>query len=159
MWDSVLSSLTRAVAQPWAVAAMGLAVTGLCFLLGRAFFRPRPGASRAAEANEAVPRAVTDRRGALRRRGNCITVDLVSPDDPSAVIDAWVVDRSMGGLRLELERQLTVGATMNVRPHKAAESAPWTAVVVRSCTPHQGVWKAGLQFVKTPTYNVLMLFG
>jgi hypothetical protein len=161
MWESISSFLSGMNAQAWLLCTLGLAVTGLCLVFARPFFRGRRPAPKHPQnvSDEQLGRAVSNRRVALRRRGNAVTVDVVDPLDPATEITGWVIDRSTGGLRLETECELPVEATLSIRPRTNSDQTPWTAVVVRSCTPEGGVWQSGLQFVKTPTYNVLMLFG
>ena len=86
-------------------------------------------------------------------------MELVEDDVTKTPHSGWVLDRSTGGMRLEVEREFAVGAFLKVRPRTTAAAPPWTDVVVRSCAPEAGGWQLGLQFVKTPSYNVLMLFG
>jgi hypothetical protein len=51
-----------------------------------------------------------------------------------------------------------VGAELQVRP-RCDEPLPWSAVVVRSCQQTRGRWEAHVQFARTPSWNVLALFG
>jgi hypothetical protein len=150
--------MSSLLAQPWAVVVMGLAVAALCFVMGWSLLRQRSRGATGKSAEDLLPRVVADRRTGCRRTGNCVTVDLAEGDATEAPKSAWVLDRSTGGMRLEVDREFAVGAVLKVRPRTAA-SPPWTDVVVRSCKPDNGVWHLGLQFVKTPSYNLLMLFG
>jgi hypothetical protein len=74
-------------------------------------------------------------------------------------LQGWVVDRSVGGLGLRTEVPLPVGAVFNVRPRSATAIVPWTEVEVKSCRQHAAAWEVGLQFVRTPPWSVLLLFG
>jgi hypothetical protein len=156
MWQHLGTFLTGVMLQPWIVAGMGVAVAGLCFLLGRSFFRSRPAKP---SPKVLLPRVVAERRAAQRRRGHAITVEMLRPDDPSSLQGGWVIDRSPGGLRVEVEQPVEVETVLKVRPSNAGETTPWTEVVVKSCLKEEGGFHVGLQFVRTPSYNVLMLFG
>lgn len=99
-----------------------------------------------------------ERRVALRRSGAMVKV-AVADEHLEAQVPGWVVDRSMGGLGVLLEKPLPSGALLNVRPWDGGAMAPWVQVTVRSCVPEEGRWKAGCQFVKTPPWSVMLLFG
>jgi hypothetical protein len=118
-------------------------------------------------ASEAALQAKTDpfekgsfgeRRVALRRSGSMVKV-AVADEKLESLVPGWVVDRSMGGLGVLLERPLESGLVLHVRPWDGGDMAPWVQVTVRSCQPEEGRWKAGCQFVKTPPWSVMLLFG
>jgi hypothetical protein len=146
---------------------MGLAVAGLAFFAGRCFLGargPRRVADPSSEGDNPAELVVVpkkrDRRAGPRRGGNAITIDVADPADPDAPpFTAWVLDRSPGGLCLEFDRAVKAGTVVNVRPQKAPQPVPWVAIQVRSCAQEGTVYKLGCQFVQTPTWNVMMLFG
>jgi hypothetical protein len=152
--------------QPWVIPVIGMAVAGLAFLVGRMLlFRPaaRPAAEPASRAEEPpmdvfLHGSTRERRSAPRRRGNSVEV-YISEKPEAAHIHGWVVDRSVGGLCVLVEKSLAEGALVNIRPRSAPEGVPWTPIEVRSCRPEQGEWELGCRFVKTPQWNVLLLFG
>jgi hypothetical protein len=74
-------------------------------------------------------------------------------------VQARVIDRSLGGLCLETTTSHRIGAVFNVRPSTASAVVPWTQVEVRSCRQEGDLWQIGCEFVRTPPYSVLMLFG
>jgi PilZ domain len=100
----------------------------------------------------------SDRRSAPRRKGNRIEV-LLTDDKKRQQAAGWVVDRSMGGLCLIVDKPLTEGSTLNVRPRLAPQTAPWTSIEIRSCRPEGGEWEIGCRFLKPPQWNDLLLFG
>ena len=65
----------------------------------------------------------------------------------------------MGGLCLVVEKPLEEGAVLKVRPRQAPQTAPWTAIEIRSCRADGGEWEVGCRFVKQPQWNDLLLFG
>ena len=159
MFQQVGPFFTTLLSQPWSVIVMGLAVTGLCFLLGRSFLRPRTAVGRRPIAEVVIAPAVSNRRAANRRAGNVVAVVIQNPEGTPVEQSGWVLDRSSGGLRLEVDYEIEVGKVLRVRPSNASEMIPWTAVIVRSCRPDSGCYQLGVQFVKPPSYGVLMLFG
>ena len=103
--------------------------------------------------------ASLERRNALRRRGNEIAV--IISDDPVAQKPArgWVVDRSINGMCLAVEKACTIGSVLSIRSASAPEM-PWVQLVVKNCRGEScHDWRLGCQFVRTPPWNVLLLFG
>jgi hypothetical protein len=103
--------------------------------------------------------SLSEQRLAPRRTGNAIGLLLRDPEGKGPERSGWVLDRSVGGLSIQLDGALEPGTVWQVRPRKAPEGTPWIKVEVRSCVMEDGAWKIGCQFEKTPTWNVLMLFG
>lgn len=166
--NPVLSLLTFFTNQPWTIPLIGFLVASLAFLMGRRWLvvhRAEPPKKPTEElpSNLVTATALTkksdpDRRSAPRRKGNQIEVYLTDDSKRSPIL-AWVVDRSMGGLCLIVEQPLKEGIVLNARPRQAPQTAPWTAVEIRSCRPDGGEWEVGCRFLKTPQWNDLMLFG
>lgn len=167
--DFILSLSNFFVDQPWSIPVIGALSASLAFLVGRRWFiaqPPRPAAAKPPAAPEGavklsstvVKKVETDRRSAPRRKGNRIEVYLTD-DSKRPPIMGWVVDRSMGGLCMIVEKPLPEGAVLNVRPRKAPQTAPWTPIEIRSCRADEGEWEVGCQFLKTPQWNDLLLFG
>jgi hypothetical protein len=144
----------------WAIPVMGAVVCALAFLVGRRLLTARANADAVAAAvkENFLQGVVTERRATPRRRGNAIEAFL--SDGQTETVPAWVVDRSMGGLCMLVERSFDPGVQLHVRPRNAPQSAPWTVVVVKACRADgPGQWEIGCQFVQAPTWSVLLLFG
>jgi hypothetical protein len=104
--------------------------------------------------------SAVEHRGAPRRRGRQVTVQIVLAAAPESPADGWVLDRSMGGLCLSAGREFAVGVVLGVRPADSPAGTPWVQVRVRSCQPEAGGrWAVGCQFAQTPSASVLLLFG
>jgi hypothetical protein len=102
----------------------------------------------------------SERRTSLRRRGTEVEVRLRDADGKREVGTAWVVDRSMGGLCLMTPEQIEKGTVLSVRTLNAPETIPWIQIEVRSCRVlDRGGHEIGCQFVRPPTWNILLLFG
>jgi hypothetical protein len=100
-----------------------------------------------------------DQRVTVRRKGNPVEI-LVS--DAAAAVEPYrglVVDRSMGGLCLSLPSEVDVGTVLSVRLRQGPESTPWVKVQVTHCNADRGGYSVGCRFLRTPTWNVLLLFG
>jgi hypothetical protein len=161
--------LTFFLDQPWVIPVIGTLVASLAFLVGRRWIGARsPVVEKPLVEQPSGPTQLTtanlkktsepDRRSTPRRKGNRVEV-FVTDDSKRPPLLGWVVDRSMGGLCLIVEQPLTEGAILNVRPRKAPQTAPWTAIEIRSCRPEGSEWEVGCRFVKTPQWNDLLLFG
>jgi hypothetical protein len=164
--QSINDLLALLVGQPWAIPAIGGLATACAFLFGRRFLvgapKPPPAPVEEPEANLQVLKALKpsapDRRSMPRRRGNRVEVYLTD-GSKHPPIPAWVVDRSMGGLCLIVEKPLPEGIILNVRPRQAPQTAPWTPIEIRSCRADDGEWECGCKFVTPPHFNDLLLFG
>jgi hypothetical protein len=165
--DSLFSSFRFFTDQPWAIPAIGLLVASIAFLVGRRWLVPRPIPEPELSPEEAASQYLSsklqlsqsDRRSCPRRKGgNRIEVDLTDDAKESQLL-GWVIDRSMGGLCLYVEKPLSAGTILNVRPRNAPKTSPWIPIEIRSCRPDGNEWEVGCCFLKPPHWNDLMLFG
>jgi hypothetical protein len=155
--------------EGWMAVTVGALVVGLITLLGyfayqfqaNAAARPRRGKAAPGEVEDPfVEGSKTERRTSLRRRGTEVEVKLRDGEAHEELGTAWVVDRSMGGLCLTTEEQFEKGMVLSVRTLNAPETIPWIQVEVRSCRNlSRGGYELGCQFVRPPTWNILLLFG
>lgn len=148
---------------PWIVPVMGLATCVLAYVVGRVLLSGSKGETALgdlANANNVnfLQGVTRERRGAPRRKGNAVEVLLLLGDDQEP-IPGLVQDRSIGGLGILLEQPLPTNAVLKVRPRQASESTPWTEVTVRSCRRDGLQYEIGLQFHRTPNWNLLLQFG
>jgi hypothetical protein len=166
MNESLPAVFDLAADLPWLIPAVGVAVACFAFVAGKLLLAPRRAAPPPAPAPPPGPApedvflhgSTRERRAAPRRRGNSVEV-FFAPNPSQEPLPAWVVDRSVGGLCLTLEQPVKQGEVWHVRPRKAPDSTPWTAVEVRSCKPDEGTWEVGCRFLQTPQWNVMLLFG
>jgi len=161
--------LTFVISQPWIIPVIGVLAASLAFLMGRRWLVARPVSPEntaeepqtvllslaAARANQAsADRRIVPRRKAGKR------VEVYLADNPEAIPQlGWVIDRSMGGLRLNVEEPLSEGTILNIRPRNAPQTTPWLAIEIRSCRSDGSHWEVGCCFVKPPQWNDLLLFG
>jgi hypothetical protein len=154
----------------WAAPAIGLVATGLAFAVGVAVLSRRPGraprrragtdgADPSAEPDPFVQGSSSERRVAARRVGNLVPISVTDGEGQTPPVEGWVADRSVGGLCLRLDAPVGVGSVLKVRPRKSSAVVPWTQVEVKSCRQEGDGWEIGCQFVRTPPWSVLLLFG
>jgi PilZ domain-containing protein len=103
--------------------------------------------------------SATEQRRSLRRGGNPVPILVRLPDETEPGWRGWVFDRSMGGLGFVVESEFEPGAILRVLPVNAPQSTPWIDILVKSCRPGEEGFELGCQFVKTPPWSVLLLFG
>jgi hypothetical protein len=162
-------------------AAVGVSFASAAFILGRRLSRqhdelsqpredltqPRPGPTvpadptplKASFEDSRVQTSFGERRGTPRRRGCAVSIQVFSAGVRDGPREGWVLDRSVNGLGLVVEKPVPEGATLKVRASQAAESVPWVEVVVRNCRQQEDGWVLGCQFLKVPSAVVLMSFG
>lgn len=103
--------------------------------------------------------AFGDRRNSLRREGQPVLVRIASPAFHGGIRDGWILDRSTGGLRIQLQSQVAPGTAIQVIADNAPDTIPWVTAIVRSCKPVDKHFEIGCEFETTPPWNVLLLFG
>jgi hypothetical protein len=155
---------------PWTVVVpvtAGLAAGGVALVLSKFVFAGapkdptlgKPDDKLTPEYDPFVQGSKSEQRTAFRRGGNPVEV-LVTPgatDGPAA--RAWVVDRSMGGVCLSALDAVAQGTVLKMRALNAPPATPWVEVEVKSCRQAKDGWELGCQFIKTPPWAVMLLFG
>ena len=148
---------------------IGVGVTIACVVLGLVFGRKRRAGdeSTPAPANAApappdqdpfVHGSATEKRRSRRRAGNPVRVLVTNAVGKSRPREAWVVDRSQGGLRLSYHRAIREGTVLRVCA--AGVSPPVSVEVqVRYCIEAGSGWTVGCRFVTPPRSDVLWTFG
>jgi hypothetical protein len=153
--------------ESWTVPAAGLACAGLALMMARiasGWRKPAPQ-SVPPPAKENLPQQMHfeppsyRERRAYVRRGDKLTKILISDANASAEpFPGLVRNRSMGGLRLTVPRALEENSILSVRAADA-DNSPWVQVEVKWCHQRGESWELGCQFVRTPPYSQLLLFG
>ena len=152
------------------ILAVGVGATLLVVYLGRVLSRgtTAPVATVPAEQTPeaAAPQPVQsvdesasqERRIAPRRKGSAVSV-LVTDEERTEPYRAWVIDRSTTGLCLELEESKKPGQILQLKPAEAPQATAWIPAEVRYSRQKGNVYHVGCQFLQTPSWNVLLLFG
>jgi hypothetical protein len=100
-----------------------------------------------------------EQRGAHRRKGNPIGVQITDAEAKGEPFDAVIINRSAGGLCLEADRPIESGTIVSIRVINAPMTIPWIQVQIRSCRKEAGACLLGCQFVKPPPWSIMLLFG
>jgi PilZ domain len=98
-------------------------------------------------------------RQSFRRKGNPVEVLVEDTSVQTSPVKGYVVNRSVGGLCLEMDSPVELLAELRIRPTNAPHIAPWVNVVVRNCRKADRGYEVGCQFVKIPPWPILMMFG
>jgi hypothetical protein len=165
MWAQLLLGLDLFRWQTWTVPIVGLGSTGLALIMGGALLRwrrrrmPPPSKKTLPPADPFVHGSVTEKRSSLRRTGNPIKVLISNPNAPAEQMEGWVMDRSVGGLCLSVDWEAAEDDILNVRTANASNHVPWVQVQVKRCQKLGEGWELGCEFVRTPSWSVLLLFG
>jgi hypothetical protein len=99
-----------------------------------------------------------DRRETPRTRRQ-VRVQITDADAKNSPASAWVSDCSLGGLCLSVKEETPVGTILSVRPASAPPGVPWVQIQVKSQRRFEANWELGCQFVRTPSYSVLLMFS
>jgi len=99
-----------------------------------------------------------DRREAPRTRRQ-VRVQVTDADAKMPPISAWVSDCSLGGLCLSVKEETPIGTILSVRPASAPPGVHWIQIEVKSQRRFETIWELGCQFVRTPSYSVLLMFS
>jgi hypothetical protein len=103
--------------------------------------------------------ATLEQRGAHRRKGNPVGIQITDAEAKGEPFHGVIMNRSAGGLGLEVDRPIDVNTTVSVRVVNAPVTIPWIQVLVRSCRQQENGWLLGCQFVKPPPWSIMLLFG
>jgi hypothetical protein len=156
-----------------AITIIGTATVGLAFLVGRALFGGRralpSGRTFAAPPAPPLcpPRESSDPfilgssgelRSSMRRTGSVIEVRIADALGETELGRGVVVDRSTGGLGLEVNVRLERGSVVSIRPSRAEQRSPWIQIEIMSCEGEENSWRVGCKFVRTPPWSVMLLF-
>jgi hypothetical protein len=151
---------------PWILPVGGGTVATLLafYLLHSMLSHRRPKEAEPEETEAQIkPRtgikSAQDRRTNLRRAGNSVSVFISDADARKEPWQGWVIDRSAGGLCITTEQIIPAGTILSVRSSNASTGIPWVQVEVKNCRFVGKEYELGCQFVKTPPWSVLLMFG
>jgi hypothetical protein len=155
---AALFALDLSPSLPVLLLGAGLSVAIAILTLGLLAARQRADRFLPVPDHPAAPESgLRTRRFKIRRHGTLVQI-LVRVDGEEA--SGWVVDRSSGGLGLQLPCAVTTNAVVPVRAVAAPEETPWVEMRVRQCRQLRRThWAVGCEFVETPPWSILLLFG
>jgi PilZ domain len=150
----------------WLAGAAGLLVTLVLLLRGRRPGRPTVPVVLPKPAGspdwESPPHARHDeRRRSIRRAGLPSPIYLIDarPVKKARPLEAYVLDRSTGGLRLAVEQPVGVGSHLLARPSHAPADFEWVKLVVRNCREVGDYFELGCQFETELELSRMLMFG
>jgi len=149
----------------WLAILAGAGMVAVLVLVGRHFInRSQEGNKKGQKSSDPDPftqGSARERRGAPRRRGNPVPILVSDADNAVTPVRGWVMDRSGGGLGLELEEEgeVDIGTVLSVRPLDAPDTVPWVKIEVRNRQLCGSTWRLGCMFVRPPAWDVMMRFG
>jgi len=166
MFAERMLSLNLPYSEYWLPLVIGMGVGFLTIMVLRSVaFKPGAYVPRDSQKKEGkdfdpfMEGSRSDQRRSFRRGGSTIQVYFAPPDRKDMPNEAWVVDRSMGGVCLGCNVEVPVGTTICLLPFNAPPLTPWVDVEVRSCRIVDEQVELGCQFVKVPPWSILLLFG
>jgi hypothetical protein len=146
-----------------AAAGLGagfVALIALHFLMrGRPAPPPPVAEKKDPEYDPFVQGSASEQRSAYRRSGNPVEVLFRQPGSPSEPRRGQVLNRSTGGVCLAVAGMIPKGTILEVLPANAPAITPWVEVEVRSCRGTPDGWEVGCEFVRTPPWSLLLMFG
>lgn len=151
----------------WLAIGVGLAVMMTLLLIGRRSRRSQgpvvlPAVFGSLDWESPLPAARHDeRRRSIRRGGLPTPLHIVDSKAGrrARVIDAYVLDRSTGGLRIAMEKPVAIGSTMLAKPSNAPEGFAWVRIMIRSCHEVGDYYELGCQFESDLELSRLLMFG
>lgn len=160
-----ISNLSMRDPMVWIALAAGLVVILLfLFLARRQPGKKGPIIAPSPELLSSLPPPAMarhdERRRAIRRAGLPTPIIVIDPKARRAKpMEAYVLDRSTGGLRLALEKPQPVGIQLLGRPSNAPEDFAWVNIVVRNCKETGDYFEVGCQFDSELELSRLLMFG
>jgi hypothetical protein len=147
--------------------------SGLTVVLGFLFLGRRPSRSPDFALHLPEPTYVGDwddppplarhdeRRRAIRRTGLPTPVHILEwkANRKAKPAEAYVLDRSTGGLRLAMEKPSAPGTVLAARPGSATPDYEWVKLVVRNCREVGDYFELGCQFESELELSKLLMFG
>jgi hypothetical protein len=152
-------------AGPAIVFLVGAFSAGAILFLGRLILRgrgrlgpPMPGTTHF-QRDPFFYGSASEKRSSVRRTGKLIKVLITDAKAQSKPIEGWVIDRSMGGLCVAIPDKVPETTILSLRTVDAPREVPWVQVEVRRCESRGDRYEIGCQFVRTPSWSILLLFG
>jgi hypothetical protein len=102
-----------------------------------------------------------ERRRSIRRGGLPTPIMVVDSKAGrrARAAEAYVLDRSTGGLRLALEKAVPVGSVLLAKPGNAPDGFEWVKVTIRNCREVGDYYEVGCQFETDLELSRLLMFG
>lgn len=162
MFFAFLTLVAEVDWHPLLILGTGLVATVVAVLLGLVFLR-RPPVRRATPKPVAPPRETNwdgiERREHPRSSGSALVVEIATLESDALITTGVILDRSLGGLGLEVDSEIPEGAQFRLRLRNAGPNANWALLEVRYSRLRGKVWRLGCQFVDIASWDVMEWLG
>jgi hypothetical protein len=150
--------------QTWLVPLAGAGPAVLILLLGRVALRKRR--PKVPLTNFTAPErdpfdygSHSERRKSVRRVGKPIKVHLNYVNGEGKPFEGWITDRSIGGFGIMTYHPVEENSRLSVLVVDAPPMTPCVHVEVLRATADGSRWQLGCQYVNSPSWGVILLFG
>ncbi len=109
--------------------------------------------------NFALQEKIVERRMTPRLRGSPVPFLVTRDQAAGDHCGGKLMNHSLGGLALCVDRAFTVGTLLSVKPLTGTVDIPWIHVQVKSCRPAEGRWVIGCHWLMPPLAPVIALLG
>jgi hypothetical protein len=163
--ESFVLRLELPYSEYWLPLAIGMGVGFLALIVSKLAFVSKRNVPAPVQKPEPTQRdpftegSTTEQRKSVRRQGNPTAVHVALPHNKKDPAQGWVLDRSTGGLCLQASQEYAPGTQLAVLPVNAPTMTPWVDIEVRTCRKLKDGYELGCQFVKTPNWSILLMFG
>jgi hypothetical protein len=91
-----------------------------------------------------------EKRSSPRFQVRAMRVLLAESPNQTDFIEAVMLNRSLGGLGLSVDREIPAGKTLHVCICESERDNHWSVIEIRYCRPERGRWTLGCKFLETP---------
>lgn len=106
-----------------------------------------------------TPAGIPVERRKVPRRAKQVQILLLGIDPHSEPVRAWVLDLSLGGMRLRSPFPFPPSMMLKVMPAQAPADAAWVPIRVKNCKRKESTWELSCQFIREPSYSTLLQFS
>jgi hypothetical protein len=100
---------------------------------------------------------VEDRRASPRRK-KLLRVLVRNDSATLAPCTGWILDRSLGGMCVALDHEVEVGTILAVCRQPESVASRWVELRVLNVREQESTWELGCEFVRVPSWEVLLQF-
>lgn len=105
------------------------------------------------------PASGPERRALPRQPANQVLIELASVMDETEAFSGWIVDYNTGGLGIWVEKRVSTGTFVTVRPFKPVANFKWKEAEVKNCERDQDGWRLGCKLDEALSSDELGMLG
>jgi hypothetical protein len=91
-----------------------------------------------------------EKRSSPRFQVRALRVLLAESPHQTDFVEGVLLNRSLGGLGLSVDREIPAGKILQVCICESEQDNQWAVIEVRYCRPERGRWTLGCKFLETP---------